>query len=78
MSDSLAVLLRRRREQNLIADAELVRDHPDATERLDYARRLVREAMLQCVLGNIGQETETRVFTILAFAMPIYDGDREW
>ena len=78
MSDSLAVLLRRRREQHLIADAEIVRDHPDATERLDYARRLVREAMLQCVLGSIGQETETRVFTILAFAMPIYDGAREW
>jgi len=34
--------------------------------------------MLQCVLGNISQATETRVFTILAFAMPIYDGTAEW
>jgi hypothetical protein len=78
MMDSLALILRCRREQHLIADAEIVRGHPDATERLDYARRLVREAMLQCVLGNISQETESRVFTILAFAMPIYDGAAEW
>ena len=78
MSESLATLLRRRREEHLIADAEAVRDHPDAVERLEYARRIVREAMLQCVLGNISQTTETRVFTILAFAMPIYDGAAEW
>ena len=78
MSESLATLLRRRREEHLVADAETVRDYPDSAERLDYARRLVREAMLQCTLGNIGQEAESRVFTILSFAMPMYDDTAEW
>ena len=78
MPESLACLLRRRREQHLIADAEVVRDHPDSAQRLDFGRRLVRESMLQCVLGNISQETENRVFTILSFAMPLYDGAAEW
>lgn len=78
MPDSLAAILRRRREQNLIADAEIIRVHPDVTERLDYARRLIREAMLQSVRGNIGRETEARVFSILSFAMPIYDGAARW
>jgi hypothetical protein len=78
MPESLAILLRRRREQHLIADAEFVRDHAEAADRLEYARSLVREAMLQCVLGNISQETESRVFTVLSFAMPIYDADATW
>jgi hypothetical protein len=78
MPESLAILLRHRREEHLVADAQFVRDHPDSTERLDYARRIIRDAMLQCVLGSISQEAETRVLTVLSFAMPIYDADATW
>lgn len=67
---SLGKILRRRRSDLLLGDAEIIRDFPEGGERSHFAEMLIREAMVQQVLGNIDQETQYRVCSILAFAMP--------
>lgn len=72
-----------RRFDRLIADAELIHDWPDQTERLDAACRLIRRAMYLGALGHgdraqpnvnvdtsITDEEFDQVFRILAFDVP--------
>jgi hypothetical protein len=67
---SLGAVLRQRQSNSLVADAEIIRDFHAGDERTHQAQMLIREALVQQVLGNIDQETQYRVNSILAFAMP--------
>lgn len=66
----LRSLLRDRHVQHLLADAELLRDHPDCLDRTAEAERLVRQAMLEFAVGAISDDERSKVLQILAFAIP--------
>ncbi len=68
--DSLANALHRHQVEALIAEADLIRDWPEGSDRTDQAIVLIREAMVRCATGRITQADESRVFSILSFAMP--------
>jgi hypothetical protein len=70
MPPSLAHVLRQRRLEALVAEAQTVRDWPDGPERMEEAQMLIREAMYRCAIDRISQDEESRIFSILAFAMP--------
>lgn len=70
MPERLANVLRQKRAEALLDQAELVRRWPDATDRIEHARQLVREAMYLRGLGRITQAEESQVFTLLSFVMP--------
>ena len=68
--------------ERLIEDAELIRDWPDVTERLEAARRHIRQAMYLWTLGrgdnkqprinvhtSITEDELQQVFCILDFAI---------
>lgn len=68
-ASSLAKTLRHRRVEAMQSDAELVRDHPDAAERMAEAQRLIREAMYQQSLGRITLAERDQIFGALSFAV---------
>ncbi len=70
MSASLAKVLHGHRVDALISEAQLIRDWPESPERIEEATMLIREAMLRCTTGHISHAEESRVFSILSFAMP--------
>ena len=70
MPNRLSATLREMRATSLVRQAETIRDYPAGPERIVEAETYIREAMLQCILGNITQEDKYRVFSILHFAMP--------
>lgn len=67
---SLGKMLKERRQENLITDANVIASYPDNVERTNHAAMLIRETMLMRTLGNIDHDTQYRVFSILSFAMP--------
>ncbi|WP_145374882.1 hypothetical protein [Symmachiella dynata] len=82
MSEKLLNLLRQHHVERLIADAELIRDWPDSAERIDAARRHIRQAMYLRTLGkgdhqrpqinvhtSITEEELQQIFGILDFAV---------
>ena len=73
MSPSLAARLHVLRMQGLLTAAETIRDWPAGEERIEFARRHIREAMLLGTIGRISQAEESRIFTLLTFAMPQAD-----
>ena len=62
-------MLHERRVKALVADADFIRDQLDTDERMDEAKRHVREAMLQHALGRISIEERDRILDILLFAV---------
>ena len=70
MPERLAKVLHEHRIDALIAEAELIRDWPDTPDRTEHATLLIRDAMIRCATGRISHAEESRVFSILAFAMP--------
>jgi len=70
----LTTVLRARREANLVTDAKIVAEYPDCPDRSEHAQFLIRETMHLRALGRIGHETQYRIFSILAFAMPEPEG----
>jgi hypothetical protein len=69
MSPSLARVLHEQRLQALVREAETVRDWPDGQDRMHEAQMLIREVMYRCAIQRISQDEESRIFSILAFAM---------
>ena len=51
-------------------DGEFIVAWPESPERLDYAERQIRDAMVQQAVGNITQDELSSIFSILSFAMP--------
>jgi hypothetical protein len=72
MTESLESRLRALHVEHLIRSAEAIRNWPTNRERFDLAVQYVREAMYLCTIGKITQAEESRVLSILDFAMP-YD-----
>ena len=70
MAESLAGRLHTLRIEQLRRAAEAIRDWPAGPERIDQAMRHIREAMYLCTIGKLSQAEESRIFSILAFAMP--------
>lgn len=68
-TESLAETLRLRRVETLQSDAELIRDHPDAAERIQEAQRLIREAMCEQALGRMTLAERDRIMDVLSFAV---------
>jgi hypothetical protein len=66
-SPPLSEVLRLRRTNALLADAQPIRQYPEGTERDDQARRFVREPMLFFALKNITSEERDRLTEILSF-----------
>ncbi len=67
---SLAAELAVERTASLIRQATIVRDWPDGPERAEQAKSLIRAALVEWAMGRISQETESQLYSILAFAMP--------
>lgn len=65
MGSSLDQILRERRHQALIADAEFLRSYPACDERVEHARRLLRQVMLDSALGRVTSGERAQVFEIL-------------
>jgi hypothetical protein len=59
--------------EHLIRSAETIRDWPVASEQLYQAIIFIREAMYHRMLENISPAEQSRVFSILSFAMPPSD-----
>jgi hypothetical protein len=70
VGNALSDILRRHRVDALADEAIIVRDWPQSPERRHEAEMLIREAMYRCAIGRITHEEESRIFSILAFAMP--------
>ena len=68
--NGLSGRLRQRRADALSSDAEVIRDWQKGTERTEQAEMMIREAMYRRTIGRITHAEESRVFSILAFAMP--------
>jgi len=77
MPDSLAARLRTIHVDHLIRSAEAIRDWPNRAERIEQAIRHIRQAMFLCAVGKITQVEESRVFSLLSFAMPEPDAPFE-
>ena len=69
MADSLSERLRRRRIEAIAEEATMIRNWAESPERRHEAEMLIREAMYRCTIGGITHEEESRIFSILAFAM---------
>ncbi len=69
MPENLASVLHNQRIASLIGQAETIAGWPNGSQREEYAKRHVREARLLRVLGNISQQEEYQIFTILSFVM---------
>lgn len=70
MIESLSDRLHRLHVEHLIHSAKTIRDWPDMRERLDHARQQIRAAMLDGTISKISQDEQTKVLSILDFAMP--------
>ncbi len=66
----LRALLRERRVQAYVANAECIRDYPDCPERTVEAERLIREIMVELSVGTVTDEERGKIFDILSFAVP--------
>ena len=66
---SLAETLRLRRVEASQSDAELTRDHPESSERMQQGQRLVREAMYHQTLGRITLAERDQILQTLSFAV---------
>ena len=69
MAESLSQVLRSQRLQAFLTEAETIRVWPVSPERTSAATMLIREAMYGCAIGRITHEEESRIFSVLAFAM---------
>ena len=76
VSEGLSAILRTKRAEALISEAETIRDYPPGIERTAEAEKHVREAMLQKVFGNISPHEESHIFTILNCVMRCADARR--
>jgi hypothetical protein len=70
VQENLAAILRTKRAEALIAQAQIIRHYPDDSDRIEEAGKHIRETTLQRALGVITAEEEYRIFSILCFAMP--------
>jgi hypothetical protein len=68
-SPPLAESLRLRRFEAMQSNAELIRDHPAAAERMEEGQRMVRAAMLKQTLGRLTHAQRDRILHILRFAV---------
>lgn len=66
---SLREVLHQRRVGALIGDAKFIGKQPHSNEKMEEARRHVREAMVQHALGRINQQERDRILDILSFAV---------
>ena len=67
---TLADTLRQHRIDSLVARAEIVRDWQEGSDRAEQAKMLILEVMREHMLGQMGYDVQTRIFSILSFAMP--------
>jgi hypothetical protein len=63
--NTLEQILRERRQQALLADAEFLREYPPCDERVEHARRLLRRVMLEAALGRVTTAERAQVAEIL-------------
>ena len=66
----LAATLRQHRIDSLVARAEIVRGWEEGIDRTEQAKILIYEVMREHMLGQMGYDVQTKVFSILSFAMP--------
>jgi hypothetical protein len=72
MQETLAGRLHALHAEHVVRSAEIIRDWPDTLERLDQAIIYIREAMYLCTVNRISYVEESRIFSILSFAMPTH------
>jgi hypothetical protein len=70
MTNQLVSILRQMRADCMTSEAEAIRDWPEGEDRTYNAMRHLREARLQNVLGNLTEQEQYRIYSILSFAMP--------
>ncbi len=67
---SLPAALARVHKESLLKQAAMVRDWEDGPQRAEQAKALIRQALVEWATGRISQETESKLYVILDFAMP--------
>jgi hypothetical protein len=68
-SPSLSEVLRLRRTNALLPDAQLIRQYPEGAERNEQARRFAREAIQLSAVNMISGEEHDRIIAILSATM---------
>jgi len=68
MTESLSAILRRHRVNSLVDQASLIRDFPDADQRIVEARKLIYAVLYDRALGKIDDQEKRRVLENLDFA----------
>jgi len=58
------------RKESLLKQAVMVRDWEDGPQRAEQAKILIRQTLVEWATGRICQETESKLYAILDFAMP--------
>jgi len=61
MTESLSAILRRHRVNSLVEQSRLIRDFPDADQRIVEARKLIHAALYDRALGEIDDQEKQRV-----------------
>lgn len=67
---SLTQALANERSDSLLRQAAIIRDWADGPDRATAAQALIRESFVAWATGQITQETESKLYTVLSFAMP--------
>ena len=67
---TLSATLRQHRIESLVTQAEIVRDWEEGSERTEQATILIHEVMRAHMLGQMGYDVQTKLFSMLSFAMP--------
>ena len=68
-TDSLWEALEHERGGSLQRQAVLIRNWKDGPDRAEAAKELIRKTFVECVTGQIRQETEAKIYSVLSFAM---------
>ncbi len=68
MTESLSAILRRHRVNSLVDQAKLIRDFPDADQRIVEARKMIYAVLYDRALGKIDDQEKQQVLENLQFA----------
>ena len=68
MTESLSAILRRHRVNSLVEQARLIREFPDADQRIAEARKMIPAVLYDRALGKIDDQEKQRVLENLQFA----------
>jgi hypothetical protein len=77
MSESLSQRLQRFRIQNMIREAEMIRDDPPSQQRSKEAASLIYTVMYQHALGRLSNAEREQILQIVNFARDFHAPEQQ-